>query len=448
MTIIEYNVAMKQNEKIQPLMDLAGFSSLSNVQEKVIPAILNNQSLVVNSPTGTGKTHAYLFGIFAKLTKKPVTQAIIVAPTRELATQITRFANELAEGYEGISVKTYVGGEHRASNPTQAQIVIGTIGRINDLYLESRVLELQTASMLVLDEADMMVDAGFIEECDKLLSNLAKDIQTLVFSATIPVGLQPFLKKYLINSKNIQVLEDDIFNPKIDFQLIDIKHRTYPEMIHLLLKGISPSQCLIFANSKEEVIEIAAELRKSEKDVIELHKDLSSSQRKHSLQRIVDHQVTFIVASDIAARGLDFEHVTHVISCGFPKELSYFKHRAGRTGRAGKDGICFTLYTQKDHQTILTLTSQGTSFRHMAYQKDEWKELMPYNHKHRYISAQDKQIISKIKGKRTKVKPNYKKKQEQEIEEYHRKKRRTMIKGKINEQKKARAKAKAKAKEE
>lgn len=439
---------MKQNDKIKPLMDLAGFTRLSNVQEKVIPAILNNQSLVVNSPTGTGKTHAYLFGIFAKLTKKPVTQAIIVAPTRELATQIARFANELAQNMEGISVKTYVGGEHRSSNPTQAQLVIGTIGRLNDLYIDSRVLELQTASMLVLDEADMMVDAGFIEDCDKLLSNLPKGIQTLVFSATIPVELQPFLKKYLVNSKSIQVLEDDHFNPKIDYQLIDIKHRTYVEMIKLLMDGFTPSQCLIFANSKEEVIEIAHELRKIDKDVIELHKDLSSSQRKHALQRIVDLQVTYIVASDIAARGLDFEHVTHVLSCGFPRDLSYFKHRAGRTGRAGKDGICYTLYQQSDHQNILTLTSQGIHFRHVAFQRGEWKELMPYNHKHRYVSAQDKVIISKIKGKRQKVKPNYKKKQEQEIEEFHRKKRRAMIKNKINEQKKVRAKERSKAKGE
>ena len=268
---------MQQNERVSKLMEIAGFETLSKVQQKVTPAIIKNQNLVVNSPTGTGKTHAYLFGIFAKLTNAKVTQAIIVAPTRELALQISRFANQLAEGFDEISVKTFVGGEKRNSASTKAQLVIGTIGRLNDLYLNSHTLKLQTAKMIVLDEADMLVDHGFIESCDELLSHLSSDIQTLVFSATIPVGLQPFLKKYLNNSKNIQVFEDKVFNPKIDYKLINAKHLSVTDKAIQILKGFNPSQCLIFANSKSEVQALAHTMRQEGYYVVELHKDLTSS---------------------------------------------------------------------------------------------------------------------------------------------------------------------------
>lgn len=435
---------MQQNDSIKQLMEIAGFETLSNVQQKVVPAILKNQNLVVNSPTGTGKTHAYLFGIFSKLTKAKVTQAIIVAPTRELALQITRFANQLAEHFDEIHVKTFVGGEKRSSASTNAQLVIGTIGRLNDLYLNTNTLKLQNAKIIVLDEADMLVDHGFIESCDELLSHLPQDIQTLVFSATIPVGLRPFLKKYLTNSKNIQVFEDKVFNPKIEYKLIHAKHLSVTDKAIQILKGFNPSQCLIFANSKEEVQALAHAMRKEGYHVVELHKDLSSSQRKLAYQKIIDHQVTYVVASDVAARGLDFEHVSHVISCGFPKELSYFKHRAGRTGRAGKDGICFTIYQDSDQHTITTLIKEGINFDHVSFQQNQFKSIRAYNAKVRRADSHDKKIISMVKGRKQKVKPNYKKKQDAAIEKHYRKKKRTLIQTKIKEQQKERAKAKSK----
>ena len=447
---MEYNIPMKQIKEIQHLMAAANFETLSNVQQKVIPAIIKNQSLVVTSPTGTGKTHAYLFGIFAKLTKRPVTQAIIVAPTRELANQITRFASELAATMDEISIKTYVGGERRFAGKKEkpAQLIIGTIGRLNDLFIDSQQIQLQTASMIVLDEADMLVDQGFIEACDRLLSKLSPTIQTLVFSATIPVGLQPFLKKYLTNSKMISVTDDEHFNPQIDYLLIGAKHRTYTEMCLHVLPGFTPNQCLIFANSKAEVVELAQTMREHDYKVIELHKDLSSSARKHALKQINRGDVPYIVASDIAARGLDFENISHVISLGFPKDLSYFKHRAGRTGRAGKTGVCYTIYQDSDQNSILTLVKEGVVFTHVSYQNGQWKELMPYNHRHKYLSSEDKKIVSMIKGRKQKVKPNYKKKQQQEIERFHAKKKRALIATKIKEQKKNRAKEKSKATQE
>lgn len=437
---------MKQNPLIKQMMDTVGFDVLSQVQAKVIPAILKNQSLVVTSPTGTGKTHAYLFGIFAKLTKRPVTQAVIVAPTRELAHQISRFAQELADAADGIQIKTYVGGEKRITkkSDTQAQLVIGTIGRLNDLYLEANTIDLHTASMIVLDEADMLVDQGFIEACDRLLSKLSSTIQTLVFSATIPAELQPFLRKYLTNSKLIQVVEDAAFNPQIEYQLIAAKHRTYIDMCLHILQGLQPNQCLIFANSKSEVSELGEKMREQGHKVIELHKNLTSAARKHALMRIDQGKVPYIVASDIAARGLDIENISHVISLGFPKDLSYFKHRAGRTGRAGKTGVCLTIYKDNDQNSIVTLIKEGIDFKHVSFQDGNWKELMPYQHKHRYLNKEDKKIVSMIKGRKQKVKPNYKKKQQEEIEKFHAKKRRAMIAAKIKEQKKARAKERSK----
>jgi len=159
-------------------------------------------------------------------------------------------------------------------------------------------------------------------------------------------------------------------------------------------------------------------------------------------------QVTYIVASDVAARGLDFEHVSHVISCGFPKDLSYFKHRAGRTGRAGKDGVCFAIYNESDQHTITTLIKEGISFDHVAFQNDSFKSLQPYNARRRKSTSEDKKIVSMVKGRKQKVKPNYKKKQAEAIDKYYRKKKRTLIQTKIKEQQKERAKAKAKGENE
>lgn len=433
---------MSKSNHLNTMMDAAGFVKLSNVQQKVIPEVLKNRNLIVNSPTGTGKTHAYLFGIFSKLTKKPVTQAIIVAPTRELAFQIHRFALELAQEFDGIKVKLFVGGEKRSASSEPAQVVIGTIGRLNDLYLDKGYLALHTASIIVLDEADMLVDQGFIEDCDRLLSNLDPYLQTLVFSATIPVALQPFLNKYLSHSKNIQVFDDQVFNPKIHYQLLHTKHLTYSEKVMEILPLLNPTQCLIFLNTKEEVVDLAHQMRAEGIDCVELHKDLNTAQRKLAISKIIQLKTPYVVATDIAARGLDFEFLSHVISCGFPKELSYFKHRAGRVGRAGKDGVCLLLVNDSDQHNVSVLEKEKIQFEHLEVKNNQLLTLRPFKFRQKPLDAEDKKAISKIKGKRKRVKPNYRKQEKQQIDKYYQKKRRAMIKTKIKEQQKERAKAK------
>lgn len=430
---------MLNNKHLESLMDVAGFIQLSKVQQAVIPEIIKNRNLIVNSPTGTGKTHAYLFGIFSKITKQPHTQAIIVAPTRELAFQIHRFAMQLEKEFEGVKVKLYVGGEKRSAIGSQAQIVIGTIGRLNDLYLDKQDLQLHTANIIVLDEADMLVDQGFIKACDRLLSNLDPNIQTLVFSATIPQGLRPFLKKYLTQSKNIQVFDDDIFNPKITYQLLHTKHLSYIEKTMKLLPHLNASQCLIFLNTKQEVQALSQNMREAGYDCVELHGELNAAQRKLALQKVIRLKTPFVVATDVAARGLDFEHLSHVISCGFPYDMSYFKHRAGRTGRAGRDGVCITLVNDQDQHKVETLKKEGIRFEHIEIKGNELVMFEPFKFKTKPMDAEDRKAVSLIKGKRRKVKPNYKKSQKQQIQKHYQKKRRALIQQKIREQQKARA---------
>ena len=435
-----------QDSLLKKMMDINGFRALSKVQEKMIPMIVKKQSLIVTSPTGTGKTHAYLFGLLLRVVFRPEeVGAVILAPTRELAFQIYQFMKLMQPLFPTLKISLLVGGTTRKETPMKPQLVIATPGRLLDV-IESQRMTIHQAQMIIIDEADMMVDEGFLPDLDRCLSSTSLDTQIVVFSATIPQALEPFLKKYIKTAKIHQSIDDELFNPKLTHHLIALKHHTYETMIQTLLQHINPNQILIFANSKDEVVRISTYLRTLQLRVVELHKGLTSTQRKNNIVAIQSLKASIIVASDIAARGLDFKHVTHVISCGFPKDLSYYKHRAGRTGRAGLSGEVFALYTDKDDEVIRKLISQNINFIHQSLNDKGFKTLMKYGEKRVFKSEQDKKIVAMIKGKNKKVKPNYKKKMKEEIEVYERKKRRAMIDASIKQIRKQKYKATSKDK--
>ena len=436
-----------QDSLLKKMMEINGFHALSKVQEKMIPLIVKKQSLIVASPTGTGKTHAYLFGLLLRVAfRSDEVGGVILAPTRELAFQIYQFVKVMSPLFPKLKVSLLVGGSTRKEMPIKPQLVIATPGRLLDL-IQSQRMSIHTAQMIVIDEADMMVDEGFLPELDQCLSATSANTQVVVFSATIPQALEPFLKKYIKASKIHHSVDDVIFNPKLTHHLIALKHHTYETMVETLLQHINPNQCLIFANSKDECVAIASHCRSLDYRVVELHKGLTSTQRKNAIVNIQSLKASIIVATDIAARGLDFKHVSHVISCGFPKDLSYYKHRAGRTGRAGLSGEVFALYHEKDDEAIRKLLAQNIVFVHESLSDKGFKKLTPYGQKRVFKTEQDKKIVAMIKGKSKKVKPNYKKKMQQEIETYERKKRRAMIDAKIKAVRKQKYKAAAKEKQ-
>lgn len=426
------------------------FTQPTPIQEQVISSALRGKDVIGLSSTGSGKTHAYLIPIMEKVDpNSDEAQFVITAPTRELATQIFEMAKVMTEILPELRVRLYVGGRERSKDieqleKSQPHIVIGTPGRIKDLFLNAGALRIDKASMLVVDEADMTLEYGFLDEIDAFVGRLGEHLQMLAFSATMPDQLKPFINKYMHHPITYQIGEKVRFNPDIKHVLVPCYHHSYAETILSILPGFQPYVCLIFANTRQEASEIAEELRKNKVSVSEIHGDLTSRKRKQAMKSISNAEHTYVVATDLAARGIDIGEVTHVISCGFPEDLEYYIHRAGRTGRAGSTGICYALYQESDDQAIRSLQKRGIKFDHARHRSTGWQTLHPYGQRRLKTDDElEKKIAMIMTKKNTKVKPGYKKKRAAAIDRVHRQKKREMIRSKIREEKKAMYKERA-----
>ncbi|MEI3116969.1 MAG: DEAD/DEAH box helicase [Merdibacter sp.] len=441
-------------QRIAALAQLEGFKQLTPIQEQVIPLALNGKDIIGISDTGTGKTHAFLMPILERIDlNRQEVQAVITAPTRELAMQIYQRAVKMCEVEPELLIRLIAGGMEKSRMNEQLKkqphIVIGTPGRIRDLFVNDQTLRCDTARVFVVDEADMTLEFGFLEEVDQIAGKMRSNLQMMSFSATIPNGLKPFLKKYMKAPATVQIKNDSEHQAKVEHVLVPCRHLDYPEKLLQVLKGIQPYVCLIFANTRAMASEVADLMRSEGYGVVELHGDLSSRERMKALKELQSQKKSYVVATDIAARGIDIEGITHVISLGFPKEIDFYIHRSGRTGRAGRDGICFALYRSEDDSLIRTLENRGLHFEHRNIKDGKWSELKPLHEiKQKKADPLEKEIAKIVTKKKKKVKPNYKKKQKQKIESLRRKARREMIREDIRRQQKERAKAKMRAKRE
>ncbi len=443
-TFNDYNF----NKYTKDFIDLNNFKNPTPIQEAVIPYALKGRDIVAVSATGTGKTHAFLIPLMEKIkTDEAKVQAVITAPTRELAVQIFEFAKLMSKANPELSIKLITGGINKdkmiESLKVQPHIVIGTPGRIKDLFLNESVLRVDTAKYYVLDEADMTLEYGFLEDVDAICGKMSNDLQMFAFSATIPLALKQFLKKYMNNMVSIDMHSSEENNPKIEHVLIPCKHQSYSDTIISILGGFMPYVCLIIANTREEAGVIAEDLRNHHLDIVEIHGGLESRQRKQAMKQLTSLKQTFVVATDIASRGLDIEGITHVISCGFSNDIDFYIHRAGRTGRNKKEGTCFALYHEEDAKAIKTLQVKGISFKHRSYKDGVWKELKPYGFKRTPKNdVVEKEIAKRLTRKAAKVKPGYKKRRKEEIEKIKRKEKRNFIQAQIKNQQKERNKKK------
>lgn len=437
-------------ERINKIMELEHFKKLTPIQDRVVNRKNKTRDLIGISSTGSGKSHAFFMSIFEQLDlEKNEVQAVISCPTRELAFQLHDRIKKIAN-YFNVRTKLVTGGMQKSKvTELNPQIVIGTPGRMKDLFLQDKTLRLDTAKMVVIDEADMTLEFGFLEDVDSILSKMDKKVQLMVFSATIPEGLQPFLRKYLYDPELIEISTSEDFQADVDHYLVPCKHKNYAQKLLDVLPAIQPYVCLIFANTTEQASEIAKTMRQEGYDLVELHSGLESRERMQAIKMIQSQKKSYIVASDIASRGIDLEGITHVISCGFPKDLKFYIHRAGRTGRASRDGQCIALYRIEDQRAIDSLMKEGINFLHKDVKNNEFVDLKPLVHTPSRKKDPLKEEVEKIVKKKTKkVKPNYKKKQKQEIEKLHRKQKRAMIQKDIQRQKKERAKENQRAKRE
>ena len=423
----------KFKDYIQEALRDLNFVEATPVQEKLIPVVLSGRDLVGESKTGSGKTHTFLLPIFQMLDEEADSvQAVITAPSRELAAQIYQAARQLASFSEKeIRVANYVGGTDKARQigkleSSQPHIVIGTPGRIYDL-VESGDLAIHKAKTFVVDEADMTLDMGFLATVDKIAGRLPKDLQFLVFSATIPQKLQPFLKKYLSNPVIEQIKTKTVIADTIENWLLSTKGRDKNAQIYQISQLLQPYLAMIFVNTKTRADELHSYLTAQGLKVAKIHGDIAPRERKRIMNQVKNLDFEYIVATDLAARGIDIEGVSHVINDAIPQDLSFFVHRVGRTGRNGLLGTAITLYQPSDDSDIQELEKMGIKFIPKMIKDDEFQDTYDRDRRANREKSREKldtEMLGLVKKKKKKIKPGYKKKIQWAVNEKRRKTKR------------------------
>lgn len=414
---------------LQKAIDKLGFQEPTPIQKEIIPLVLKGKSAIGQAHTGTGKTHSFLIPIVEKIdASKQEVQAIITSPTRELATQIYKELNKLVEGTE-IQTKLFIGGTDKVRSieklKTQPQIVVGTPGRLRDLTVEQALL-VHTSNILVVDEADLAFDLGFINEIDQFASRMPEQLEMYVFSATIPEKLQPFLKKYMDAPVHIKIGDKRPVAEGIDFTVVPVRSKSRKKRLLEVMEGINPYLAIIFANTKQNANEVANFLQENGMKVGVVHGDIAPRERIRVMKQIHDLEFQYIVATDLAARGIDIPGVSHVINYEIPDDLEFFIHRVGRTARAGLTGLAITLYEPSDEDALNRIEKMGITFEHKDVINGEWSELKE-RHARKNRPKMENEIDAKAKAlvrKPKKVKPGYKRNMKWEMEKVKKKERR------------------------
>ncbi|MCP1276116.1 DEAD/DEAH box helicase [Leuconostoc citreum] len=394
-----------------------GFIQPTAVQAKLIPAVLQGHDVVGQSQTGSGKTHTFLIPIINQLEQgKNYVQAVITTPSRELAAQITKAAKQFADKlpYE-VTISEFVGGTDKLRQVkqlenNQPQIIIGTPGRIKDL-VSSGALKLHAVKTLVVDEADMTLDMGFLNEVDYIAGAMPEKLQTLVFSATMPEKLKPFLKKYLDNPKFEAIPVSTVIAETIDNWLLATKSKDKNDVIYQILSISNPYLALVFANTKDRAKEIASNLRSKGLKVAEIHGDIEPRERRRVMKAIQNLDYQYVVATDLAARGIDIEGVSHVINDDMPGELEFFVHRVGRTGRNGMPGLAITLYGPDEEDEVVELESLGIDFKAKQIKDNQIIDVKDRRARKQRVATTkklDPTMVGMVKKKKKIVKPGYK----------------------------------------
>ncbi|MDQ0299729.1 ATP-dependent RNA helicase CshB [Salibacterium salarium] len=404
----------------------------TEIQERLIPAILNGRDVIGQSNTGSGKTLAFLLPIVARVdSNKNHVQAVITAPTRELASQIYNELQKLLEVGDGqqVTAKSVTGGTDRQRSieklSNQPQIIVATSGRLKDM-VENQIIDVHLVEMFVVDEADQMLDMGFIEDIDPVAALMPDSLQMMVFSATVPEQLQPFLRKYMKQPRHVHVAPEEATPAKIQHHFIPLKHRDRTEVTVELAQRLHPYFAILFTSTKQEADELMAAMIDAGLNADVLHGDIPPRQRKQVMRNVDKLDIQYLVATDLAARGVDIKGVSHIINHSLPKELGYYVHRTGRTGRAGESGETYTFVETDEYTKVKTLQDQGVS---PIFADLKNNEIVPIENP---ITKKEKKkqgnrndpVIKAPKPKQ--VKPGYKKKAKQEA--YHKQKKQNKAK--------------------
>lgn len=356
---------LKVSEALCAILKENGILEATAVQEAAIPAIRGGKDVVVQAQTGTGKTLAFLLPIMEKIkANAPAAQALVVTPTRELALQITSVAKKIGEPI-GVRSQTVYGGQ---AVDRQVQklgqhphLIIGTPGRLLDLMRREK-LDLAGVNKVVLDEADQMMHMGFLGEVEDVLKRTAPDRQTMFFSATIPDRVRALSLRYMNAPQDIQVRSANVTLDEIEQIVVDTSEDTKLDKLCGMINDFQPYLAMVFCHTKQRVTQVTMELAKRGYLVDELHGDLTQAKRNLVMRRFSTAKLQILVATDIAARGLDVEGVTHVFNYDIPRDAETYIHRIGRTGRAGETGKAITFVNARQHD-YLRLIERGIQSR-------------------------------------------------------------------------------------
>ena len=334
---------------------IAGFKEPSPIQEMAIPIITNGSDMVGQAHTGTGKTAAFGLPIMDKLAKGEIERALIITPTRELATQVADELYHLGR-FAGIRTLTVYGGvgygRQIALIHKGVQIVVATPGRLKDLYRKGKI-DVMNPEIVVLDEADEMLDMGFLEEIKEIFEYIPQNRQTLLFSATMPEPIKELANNILYQPEYISVVGDEeTTNNIIDQRYYVIHEHQRDEAIVKLLETEKTNKCIIFCRMKREVDRLTEHLQALGFNANGLHGDLEQMDREVVIKAYRRGETKIMVATDVAARGLDVKNVTHVFNYHIPFDPQSYVHRIGRTGRAGKSGQAITLVTTEEFKEL------------------------------------------------------------------------------------------------
>ena len=339
----------------------AGYTDPTPVQAAAIPPVLMNRDLIAIAQTGTGKTASFVLPMIDILahgrSRARMPRSLILEPTRELAAQVAENFEKYGK-YHKLSMALLIGGVNMSDQVAALEkgvdVLIATPGRLMDLFQRGKIL-LTGCSLLVIDEADRMLDMGFIPDIEDICTKLPTTRQTLLFSATMPPPIKKLADKFLSNPKQIEVARTGSTNASIEQALVTTTSRAKRETLRALLAAEDVRTAIIFANRKTTVRELAQSLQRSGFKASEIHGDMDQSSRIRELERFKAGEINILVASDVAARGLDIKGVSHVFNFDAPWHPDDYVHRIGRTGRAGATGKAFTLVTEEDAENIANI---------------------------------------------------------------------------------------------
>ena len=398
------------------VLNKQGIKVATPVQEKAIPAIFKGRDVIAKSQTGTGKTLAYLLPLVQRIqTERDEVQALILTPTRELFDVLKSLAS-----VRGVDAADVIGGrtienqiQKLKRNP---HVIIGTPGRLLD-HIRRRTLDLSAVKMVILDEADQMLAAGFREDIEALVDQTPKKRQFILLSATMTEDTVRLARKYMTNPERIDVAEKETASTVEQRIYETTKEHKLPLLIRHL-KEMNPFMSVVFCNTKDEAHRLAERLAE-ETDIVveELHGDMSQGQRNQVIRRFEKMEIQVLVASDVAARGLDVEGITHVFNFGIPRNLEYYVHRIGRTGRAGTHGIAITYVTPEDgallrrleksiHETITRYDEKGR-IRRVRQARPKKKVVVPGMYKptkkkeHKALGHRGRDMRKRVKKDKT-----------------------------------------------